>query len=226
MDMKACSQFGGQRRASLDHLRAGGVWRVWGWADVRHLPVVRLAPEVACTVYSVVYRFAILRRRALPVVHRAGQHEPHTQVTRSTDHGVVVLIAAAVNIEEVADGGDACPQHLGEGKARALVDYLGRHAGSVAIQRAVAPGEEVAIIGHPTQERLKGVIVCVQCSGYEQTTWKSLNLRGGREIARGANGDNTSVFQRHGNVRLEASIEPGTLGDKRASRRMECIGFM
>src|SRR5262245_54627997 len=98
---------------------------------------------------------------ALPVVHRARQHEPNPDRARGGDHGLGILVAAVVEIEKVNARGHAVAQHLRERERGAESDALAIEPLGEWIEHAVAPTGEVEIVTEPAQQRLERVAVRV-----------------------------------------------------------------
>src|SRR5262245_24739880 len=107
--------------------------RVRRRADVDIVAPAILLPELAGERHGVGDALLILLWRALPVVHRPRQHDAHAQILGCTNDSMVVLVATTVYVEEVTDGGDSVADHLGEGKAGALIDRLRIQAWCVGV---------------------------------------------------------------------------------------------
>jgi hypothetical protein len=157
----------GAAGAGLDHRRGRAVLAVR-----RRL---HRDPEAGAIVVAAVQRLevgdrggdvlAVRRRRAVPVVEAAGQHDAHAQPLRRLDGRRRVVVAAGVEVVEVAHRGDAVQQHLAEGEQRRGGHAVGIEARRVAVERAVAPLEEGQVVADPAQQRLEAVVVGVDRPG-------------------------------------------------------------
>ncbi len=106
-------------------------------------------------------------RRAGPVVHRAGQHQPDPDLLGRLDHGEVVFVAPVVDVEEVDGGGDARPGHLGEVEHGPGLDGLSVQAFGEGIEHQVPPPGERQVVAEPSEQGLEGVAVAVDRPGQD-----------------------------------------------------------
>ena len=108
--------------------------------------------QLAHTARRLRRALAVALGRALPVVHRARQHEPDPDGAGGGDHRLRVLVAAVVEVEEVHARRHAVAQHLGEREGGAERDALAVEPLGERIEHAVAPAREVEVVAEPAQQ--------------------------------------------------------------------------